>query len=273
MVKHFRLNRYVVPILLFPSPMCLKHVIPEIYVLPIPAWRGTDTFQYLLECIPAWLFYLFKTLLLSDHPVQSPNFDGDTASNHKVRGAFSFRSIKNIGSSLILTLNPLLRAQFIRIGFSAHCRVPLFPVRHSGRRLFPLAVLSGRCCLAYLAQAETDRRARPDGGSRVVARVRRGGPGACRSARVGIKARPLNGNDERQRKPLANPHARPMDTRTNVQRWSDRHFRVIHAAVFGDGVTVGHPGNVIADDAVEISTRCGNNSQRLRRQQRRLVDK
>lgn len=119
MVKHFRLNRYVVPILLFLSPMCLKHTIPEIYVHSIPVWRGAGTFQYIAKRISAWLLYLFDAFLLSDHPVQSPNFDSDISSYAKVRGAFSFRSIKNIGA--YLTLKPLLRAQFIRTGFSTQC--------------------------------------------------------------------------------------------------------------------------------------------------------
>ena len=54
--------------------------------------------------------------------------------------------------------------------------------------------------------------------------------------------------------------------------WSDRFFRVKQATVFGDGVTVGHAGNVIANDAVESSVSFGDCS-RFHWQLRRLLDK
>ena len=54
---------------------------------------------------------------------------------------------------------------------------------------------------------------------------------------------------------------------------SHRHLRIKHAAVLRDRVTVRHPGDVIADHAINTPTGFANDSQRLRRQQRRLVDK
>jgi len=123
MVTHLRLNRYVVPILLFSSPMLLKHIIPEVFVHSIRVWRGAGTFQYISKRISAWVLYLFDAFLLPEHPVHSLTFDSDIPSYAKVRGAFSISSIKNIGDSL--TLKPLLRPQFITMRFSTHCYVHL----------------------------------------------------------------------------------------------------------------------------------------------------